>query len=56
MVTVAFACSSRCAIGLPTIARAADDDGARALGLDVVLVEHAHDPERRAGHEPGRPR
>ena len=31
--------------------RAADDDGARALERDLVLVEHPHDPERRARDE-----
>ena len=39
MVTVAFAPSSRCATGLPTIVAPPDDDGARALELDAVLVE-----------------
>ena len=37
---------------MPTIAERPIDDGARALGLDLVLGEHPHDPEWRARHEP----
>ena len=39
--------------GLAHDVRPPHDDGTRSLGLDPVLGEHPHDPERRGGHEPG---
>ena len=38
---------------LPDDAGASDDDGVGAAQLDLVLLEHAHDAERRAGDECG---
>ena len=57
IVTVAFACSSSSAIGLPTIVAAADHDRVRAVELDLVLARAA--PSRRAASPEtsvGRPR
>ena len=51
IVTVALRWRSRCAIGLPTMAERPTTTARAPFERDLVLVEHAHDPERRPGNE-----
>ena len=51
MVTVAFSVEQQVRDRLADDLAAADDDGAAALQLDLVLVEQLHDPGRRRRHE-----
>ena len=55
IVTVAWACEQEVRDRLPDDDRPADHDCVGSLDRDLVLGEHAHDPERRAGDECGTP-
>ena len=51
IVTVAFAWSSRCAIGLPTMSLRPTTTACAPSSRISVLGEQRHDPERRRRHE-----
>ena len=51
IVTVALRWRRRCAIGLPTMRERPTTTARAPFDLDLVLVEHPHDPERRARDE-----
>ncbi len=52
IVTVALRREQEQRDRLPDDVAAADDNGARSLEGDLVLVEQRHDPGRRPGDEP----
>ena len=52
IVTVAFACSSSCAVGLPTISLRPTTTASAPVELDVVLAQQREHAARGRRHEP----